>query len=63
MPKEYLEEDAVFGAYRKVEKNYPWIIRWYGNIMQEVGGWIMDQGIKYGDMFEYVGRSNNEPTD
>lgn len=63
MPKEYLEGEAKFGAYRKVENKYPRIVRWYGNVMQEIGGWMMDVGVKYGDLYEYCGRSNNEPED
>lgn len=63
MPKQYLKDETEFGAFRKMDNNYPRVVRWGGNIMQEIGGWMFEVGVKYGDLYEYCGRSNNEPED
>jgi hypothetical protein len=59
----YTEVESLRGAFQKLENNHNWFVRRYGNIMQKIGAWIVDQGVKYGDMYKYVGREGRNPND
>jgi len=61
--KKYREIESLLGAFEKLENNHNWFVRWYGNLMQDIGAWFVDQGTKYGDMYKYVGREGRNPND
>lgn len=63
MMEKYSKSETFKGAFRKLENEHNWFVRLYGNIAGEIGGWLTEQAMKYGDMYEYVGRDGRNPND
>ena len=59
----YRDSEIFGGAFRKMENEHNWFVRWYGNIAGEIGGWLTEQAMKYGDTYEYVGREGRNPNE